>query len=331
MTQEPVAKLHDSEKSMILDALCPNQQAGSNGGDEDILEKVGESPPGQRAPKGRFCTAKSFATGSQDYQLLDSGDLRKWERFGNYILNRPCPQAVWRPRGNCQPQATFNRDEGSRWTYHKEIPKSWDIGVEGVRMKIALTDFGHLGLFPEHARLWSWMEERTLPGSQVLNLFAYSGGATLAAAKKGASVCHLDASKGMVDWAKENSALNGLERAPIRWIVDDAIKFLKREVKRGRRYDGILLDPPTFGRGSRGEVFKIERDIQPLVALCRQLLSDKPRFLIFTCHTPGFTPIVLSHLLGQFFDASIEAFEMTIESEEACSIPSGCVARIGYD
>ena len=263
-----------------------------------------------------------------DYQLLDSGNCRKWERFGKFILNRPCPQAVWRPKGNCEPDATFSREEGTKWTFQKKLPASWEIQIEGVKMKIAPTDFGHLGVFPEHASLWNWMQDRLTPGAKVLNLFAYSGGATLAAAQKGASVCHLDASKGMVDWARENAALNHLASAPIRWIVDDAIKFMKREIKRGNRYDGILLDPPTFGRGSQGEVFKIERDIQPLIELCRELLSEKPRFLIFTCHTPGFTPTVLSHLLGQFFDAPMEVSEMLLNSEEAYSIPSGCVAKV---
>ena len=267
----------------------------------------------------------------RDYQLLDSGNGRKWERFGDFILNRPCSQAIWRPKGNCEPHATFSREEGTKWTFQKKLPASWEIQIEGVTMKIAPTDFGHLGVFPEHASLWSWMQERITSGTKVLNLFAYSGGATLAAAQKGASVCHLDASKAMVDWARENADLNNLSSAPIRWIVDDAIKFLRREVKRKNRYDGILLDPPTFGRGSKGEVFKIERDIQPLIELCRELLSEKPRFLIFTCHTPGFTPIVLSHLLGQFFDAPIETSEMLLESEESYSIPSGCVARVSYD
>jgi 23S rRNA (cytosine1962-C5)-methyltransferase len=267
---------------------------------------------------------------NDDYQLLDSGSGRKWERFGDFILNRPCPQAVWRPKGNAEAHATFNREEGTKWTFQRKLPASWEIEIERVKMKIAPTDFGHLGIFPEHASLWNWMQERLSAETKVLNLFAYSGGATLAALQKGASVCHLDASKGMVDWARENAKLNNLGAAPVRWIVDDAIKFLRREVKRQSRYDAILLDPPTFGRGSKGEVFKIERDIQPLLELCRELLSDKPRFLIFSCHTPGFTPIVLKHLLGQFFDAPIDASEMLLESVEAYSIPSGCVAKVEF-
>ena len=193
----------------------------------------------------------------RDYQLLDSGNGRKWERFGDFILNRPCSQAIWRPKGTCEPHATFSREEGTKWTFQKKLPASWEIQIEGVTMKIAPTDFGHLGVFPEHASLWNWMRERITSGTKVLNLFAYSGGATLAAAQKGASVCHLDASKAMVDWARENADLNNLSSAPIRWIVDDAIKFLRREVKRKNRYDGILLDPPTFGRGSKGKCLKL--------------------------------------------------------------------------
>lgn len=259
------------------------------------------------------------------YQLLDSGDGQKWERFGEFILKRPCPQAVWKPKGAIAADGSFSREGENKWTFRRKLPPFWNIEVEGVTMKVAPTDFGHLGVFPEHASLWGWMRKRLSKGSNVLNLFAYSGGATIAAAQAGASVCHLDASKGMIQWAKENSLLNGLGSAPIRWIADDAMKFLKREVKRGIRYDGIILDPPTFGRGSKGEVFKIERDIEPLLETCRLLA---PRFLLFSCHTPGFTPTVLSHLLNQIFPAQIETAEMLLESAGTLSIPSGSVARV---
>lgn len=261
------------------------------------------------------------------YQLLDSGAEQKWERFGDYTLLRPCPQAVWRPRGNEKIDATFTREEGAKWSFHKKLPASWDIMLQGVRLKISPTDFGHLGVFPEHASVWSWMRSHISSGDKILNLFAYSGGATLAAALAGAHVCHLDASKGMVDWARENAKLNGLEKAPIRWIVDDALKFLRREINRGVRYEGIILDPPTFGRGSKGEMFKIEREIIPLLELCRDLLSDKARFVIASCHTPGFTPTVLSHLFKQIFKVSGEAGEMLLESSSAFSIPSGTYVR----
>lgn len=262
----------------------------------------------------------------KEYQLLDSGDGQKWERFGEYILQRPCTQAVWRPTLKIKVDGTFNREE--RWVHDKKLPKMWTVMHGGVEFQIAPTEFGHLGVFPEHADLWEAMRPLIKKGSRILNLFAYSGGVTLAAAQEGAEVCHLDASKGMVDWARENAKLNRLEKAPIRWIIDDALKFLKREEKRGSFYDGIILDPPTFGRGSKGEVFKIERDIMPLLEACSQLLSKKPLFVILSCHTPGFTPLTLRHLLGQTMPrGAIEVGEMALHSPGAISIPSGSFAR----
>lgn len=264
------------------------------------------------------------------YELIDSGNEQKWERFGEFILCRPCPQAVWRPQKAVQADGLFSREGGNRWTFKKKVPASWDVSLCGVCLKIAPTDFGHLGVFPEHAALWDGMRSQIAKGDRVLNLFAYSGGATLAAAQEGAHVCHVDASKGMVDWARENSALNHLEKAPIRWIVDDAMKFLKREEKRGSHYEGILLDPPTFGRGNRGEVFKIEEEILPLLELCKAVLSQQPKFVILSCHTPGFTPIVLQQLLAQVFKKEALGAEMILESESGFVIPSGCYARIDY-
>ncbi len=263
----------------------------------------------------------------KNYQLLDSGDGQKLERFGEFTLLRPCAQAVWRPtllKPNAD--AVFNREE--KWVFHKKFPKSWTVMHGGVEFKVDLTDFGHLGLFPEHADLWEWMRPLVKKGSRILNLFAYSGGVTLAAAQQGAEVCHLDASKGMIDWARENAALNSQQKAPIRWIVDDALKFLKREKKRESFYDGIILDPPTFGRGSQGEVFKIERDIMPLLELCSELLTKKPLFVIFSCHTPGFTPLCMRHLLGQTMPkGEIEVGEMALHSDGAVAIPSGSFAK----
>ncbi len=262
------------------------------------------------------------------YQLVDSGDGKKWERFGSFTLCRPCPQAVWRPSRNHNADASFSREGGNQWVVKTKLPREWEISLRGVRMKIQPTDFGHLGVFPEHAALWDWMRPLIQKGDRILNLFAYSGGASLAAAQAGAEVCHLDASKGMVDWARENAALNDLKGAPIRWIVDDALKFLRREEKRGSRYDGIILDPPTFGRGGKGEVFKIEEEILPLLELCKAVLSEKPKFLIFSCHTPGFTPIVLEHLLFQVFGRKAIGGEMLLESAGVFSIPSGSFARV---
>lgn len=265
------------------------------------------------------------------YQLIDSGDGKKWERFGPFCLCRPCPQAVWRPQKKLDADATFSRENGNQWTMKTKLPSEWDISLRGVQLKISLTDFGHLGVFPEHAALWDWMRPLIQKGNRILNLFAYSGGATLAAAQAGAEVCHLDASKGMVDWARENAALNDLKGAPIRWIVDDALKFLRREEKRGSRYDGIILDPPTFGRGGKGEIFKIEEEIIPLLELCKSVLSERPKFVIFSCHTPGFTPIVLEHLLFQIFGKKSVSGEMLLESSNTFPIPSGSFARIFYD
>ncbi len=262
----------------------------------------------------------------KNYQLLDSGDGQKWERFGEYTLLRPCAQAVWRPSLKVPVDGTFNRDE--KWAFHKKLPKSWTVLHGGVEFQISPTDFGHLGVFPEHADLWEGVRPLLRKGARVLNLFAYSGGATLAAAQEGAEVCHVDASKGMVDWARQNAALNQLQKAPIRWIVDDVMKFLRREKKRESLYDAIVLDPPTFGRGSQGEVFKIERDIIPLLELCSELLTKKPLFVIFSCHTPGFTPLCMRHLLGQTMPkGTLEVGEMALHSPETLSIPSGSFAK----
>lgn len=267
-----------------------------------------------------------------NYQLLDSGNGEKLEQFGEYSLIRPCPQAVWRPTLKDEwdnASARFTREkEKNSWAFKKKIPSSWEVMHGGVLFKIEPTDFGHLGLFPEHGDLWEWMRPLVSKSSKILNLFAYSGGVSLAAAQQGAQVCHLDASKGMIEWARGNAALNRLSDAPIRWIVDDAIKFLKREVKRQSFYDGIILDPPTFGRGSQGEVFKIERDIVPLLELCSELLSKKPLFVIFSCHTPGFTPLGMRHLLGEALPKGhIEVGEMALHSPGAVSIPSGSFAK----
>ena len=212
-----------------------------------------------------------------------------------------------------------------------KLPDFWTIEWGGIRFHIEPTEFGHLGVFPEHAELWMEMAGLIEPGMRVLNLFAYSGGATMAALQAKAEVCHLDASKGMVDWARENARLNQLESLPVRWIVDDAIKFLRREVKRGSLYEGILLDPPTFGRGIKGEVFKIESDLIELLELSRSLLSAKKRFLILSCHTPGFTPLVLEHVMTQLFGKEgLDCRDMALHSPGALAIPSGCRALKRY-
>ncbi len=270
-----------------------------------------------------------------DYELIDSGDGRKLERFGRYVLARPCSQALWRPsRGDAEwsrADASFDREDGNRWHGRTNLPKEWNIETAGIKFKLGGTDFGHLGIFPEQRSQWKWIREKLSSTNHqpptLLNLFAYSGGSTMAAALGGAEVCHLDASKGMVDWARDNARLNGLSGSPIRWIVDDAHKFMKREIRRGRRYDAIVLDPPTFGRGAGGEMYKIERDLKETLGLVRDLLSDKPIFVLFSSHTPGLSPVVAENILGQLFPtADLESGEMLLEGQ-SLKCPSGIYCR----
>ena len=268
----------------------------------------------------------------EDYELLDSGDGRKLERFGRYVLARPCSQAMWRPSLGpaewSRADASFDRDDGNRWHGRANLPKEWQIETVGVKFRLGGTDFGHLGIFPEQRAQWKWIRERvTGNGERVLNLFAYSGGSTMAAALGGAEVCHLDASKGMVEWARANARLNGLADAPIRWIVDDAHKFMKREIRRGRRYDAVVLDPPTFGRGAGGEMYKIERDLKETLSLVKDLLSERPLFVLFSSHTPGLSPVVAENILGQLFpEAALESGEMLLEGG-GLKCPSGIFCR----
>lgn len=261
------------------------------------------------------------------YQLIDSGNQKKFERFGKYSIVRPCAQALWEPREHdwSHAEASFSRDEGNEWG--GQLPRDWVIEHKGIKFKLSPTDFGHLGIFPEHSFLWEWGSDLIDESCSVLNLFAYSGGATLAFAKTNASICHVDASHGMVQWARENAKLNELEDKPIRWIVDDAIKFMKREVKRGRRYDAILLDPPSFGRGAKGETFKIERDIIALLRLCKSLLSDKPRFVACSNHTNQMTPVVMKNLFEDVFGPRVDAGELLLKNENGKDLPSGTYAR----
>lgn len=275
------------------------------------------------------------------YTLVDSGNGRKLERFGPYLLSRPCSQAVWRPQLSDKEwdkaDATFSREQENKWTHQHSLPSRWHIEAAGLMFNISLTDFGHLGIFPEQQPFWEWIQmivkAHAAPAfkPKILNLFAYSGGSTLAAAKGGAAVCHLDASKGMVAWARENAVLNSLEQAPIRWIVEDVKKFLAREQKRGSRYEGIILDPPSFGRGAKGEIFKIDDEIVNLLQDCRTLLSDRPLFMLFSCHTPGFSPLVMQHLMTQAMQGlkgSLEVGEMVLSGQNhVLDIPSGTYAK----
>ena len=275
------------------------------------------------------------------YELLDSGSFQKLERFGSVVLSRPCAQAVWQqtlPKADWQKvTATFFRDGGNQWRGRDKLPETWTIDVDGTKFQLSSTDFGHLGIFPEQRDQWRRIRETCAEYSKchgrparVLNLFAYSGGSTLAAALAGAEVCHVDASKGMVDWARKNAALNGLEEKPVRWIVDDVTKFLERELRRERQYDLLILDPPSYGRGAKGEVFKIENDLPPLLALLGRLMSQQPLGVLLSCHTPELTPISLHHMLLQQFgrkSGKVEHGEMQLRGASGVlPVPSGSYA-----
>jgi len=243
------------------------------------------------------------------YQLLDSGDGMKMERWGPHTLVRPDPQVIW-PRREKTPwtgwDGYYHRSDkgGGRWEFATRLPDSWHVEYEplGLRFRIAPTSFKHTGLFPEQAVNWEWFSRLIRESGQdisVLNLFGYTGGATCAAAQAGAQVCHVDAADGMVKWCRENAALSGLADAPIRYIVDDCLKFARREIRRGRRYDAIIMDPPTYGRGKGGEMWKLENHLWELLETCGQLLSDQPLFFLINAYTARLSPTVIVNLLTE--------------------------------
>jgi len=241
----------------------------------------------------------------KDYTLLDCGNGEKLERWGDYTLVRPDPQAIWNtPRqhpGWSNPHGKYARSNtgGGEWV-KKELPARWEIRYRNLIFNIKPMNFKHTGLFPEQAANWEFAMDRIRTAGRpisVLNLFAYTGGATVACAAAGASVCHVDAAKGMVSWAKENAKSSGLEDAPIRWIVDDCAKFVEREIRRGRRYDAVIMDPPSYGRGPSGEIWKLEDNLFPFLELVVQVLSDAPLFFMVNSYTTGLAPSVLTYLL----------------------------------
>jgi 23S rRNA (cytosine1962-C5)-methyltransferase len=268
------------------------------------------------------------------YQLLDTGNCCKLEQVGPFRLNRPAPQAVWPvalPRQEWQKaDATYTRDSSGsgKWSYKRsKLPDAWEVKFHALKLEIKPTAFGHIGVFPEHGIIWHQLERQSVdPEAEILNLFAYTGGGTLSAARAGYRVCHLDASRGAVNWARKNAELSGLSDRPVRWIVDDATKFLQREVRRGRRYDGLIMDPPSFGRGAKGEVFKIDRDLPELLKLAKKVLIPVPSFIVLSCHSPGFTPIVLGNLLASMMvemEGTIQSGEMFIEDGQGRRLPLG--------
>ncbi|NHN30879.1 class I SAM-dependent methyltransferase [Paenibacillus agricola] len=243
----------------------------------------------------------------KDYELLDTGDGEKLERWGNIILRRPDPQIIWpldQTNGSwSQADAHYHRSSsgGGQWETRSQLPDRWTIAYDKLQFHIKPTSFKHTGLFPEQATNWKWMIDKIQGAGRnikVLNLFAYTGGATVACAYAGAEVCHVDASKGVVQWAKENAQLSGLGDKPVRFITDDVFKFVQREQRRGSQYDAIILDPPSYGRGPNGETWKLETDLYPFIESCLAIMSNRPLFMLINSYTTGISATVLKNILA---------------------------------
>jgi 23S rRNA (cytosine1962-C5)-methyltransferase len=294
---------------------------------------------------------------SANYALVDSGMGEKLERFGVFTLSRPDPQALWKksaPVGVWQKaQGSFVREisqndksgiknakiEKSSWQVKADLPEKWQMAIGGLQFWIKPSTFKHVGIFPEQVSNWEWISEiisqkKNNAKSEkvsVLNLFGYTGGATLAAAAAGAEVCHVDGSKTAITWAKENAEISGLQGKPIRWILDDALAFVKREVKRGNKYDGIVMDPPVFGRGPEGEVWKIEENLIQLVDLCKQIMKPKPLFFLINGYAAGYSAVAYHNILKDIakdWEGEIEVGELSIEEEKTGRLlPAGIFGR----
>ena len=287
-----------------------------------------------------------IADGWNDYEVLDTSAGEKLERWGDYILVRPDPQVIWntphKVREWKQKNGHYHRSNkgGGQWEFF-DLPEQWEISYGNLKFHLKPFHFKHTGLFPEQAVNWEWSgnlirEAKTKnPGKEikVLNLFAYTGGATVACADAGAAVTHVDASKGMVTWAKENAAASGLANAPIRYLVDDCVKFVEREIRRGNHYDAIIMDPPSYGRGPKGEIWKIEEKIFPLVQLCTKVLADKPLFFLINSYTTGLQPAVLSYMLNLELKSrvggTVEADEigLPVRGKQGLVLPCGASGR----
>ncbi|MDD5165158.1 MAG: class I SAM-dependent methyltransferase [Candidatus Pacebacteria bacterium] len=286
---------------------------------------------------------------SADYELLDSGEGEKLERFGTVVLSRPDPQALWKKRLSPadwkKADGSFgtdvqNREKGERgdWNLKKTVPERWGISFADLKFYIKPTAFKHVGIFPEQAPNWNWMREQIKKGEgeiEILNLFAYTGGATIACAQAGAKVVHVDGSKVAIGWARDNAELSGLKDKPIRWILDDVRAFVKREIKRGRKYHGIIMDPPAFGHGAENEVWKIEDDFMDLIESCTEILADKPLFFLVNGYSAGYSAIAYKNNLLSLkdkFGGDIEVGELALEEakgsmSEGRLLPCGIFAR----
>ena len=287
-----------------------------------------------------------IADGWNDYEVLDTSAGEKLERWGDYILVRPDPQVIWntphKVREWKQKNGHYHRSNkgGGQWEFF-DLPEQWEISYGNLKFHLKPFHFKHTGLFPEQAVNWEWSgnlireAKKKNPGKEikVLNLFAYTGGATVACADAGAAVTHVDASKGMGTWAKENAAASGLANAPIRYLVDDCVKFVEREIRRGNHYDAIIMDPPSYGRGPKGEIWKIEEKIFPLVQLCTKVLADKPLFFLINSYTTGLQPAVLSYMLNlelkSRFGGTVEADEigLPVRGKQGLVLPCGASGR----
>ena len=272
-----------------------------------------------------------------DYGLVDSGNGRKLERYGPYRFIRPEPQAMWAPAAepwDADGEFVPGSDEegGGRWQFHRPVPRDgWELAWEEARFRAQCTPFRHLGFFPDMAPQWAWMRERLDGEAEALNLFGYTGVGTLAMAATGARLVHVDASKKSVEAARANAALSGMADRPIRWLVDDAAKFVAREVRRGRRYDGIILDPPKYGRGPNGEIWRLEEDLPGLIADCRRLLDERSRFLVLTVYAVRMSALAIGELLAQScagLGGRIECGDMAVREEaRGLLLPTAIFAR----
>lgn len=276
----------------------------------------------------------------KDYELIDASEGERLERWGDIILIRPDPQIIWNTAKKNplwkNAHARYHRSSsgGGNWEVYKKIPDVWKIGYNDISFQIKPMGFKHTGVFPEQATNWDFVTQKIKKEKKqlnVLNLFSYTGGATLACLNAGAKVCHVDASKGMVQWAKENAAVSSLADKPVRWLVDDCVKFVAREQRRGNKYDGIIMDPPSYGRGPGGEVWKLEEQLYSLVELCSTVLSDSPKFFILNSYTTGLSPAVMEYLLSVMlkpkFGGKVSSDEIGLKvSQTGLVLPCGSTA-----
>ena len=283
-------------------------------------------------------------TSWDDYEVLDASEGEKLERWGQYLLIRPDPQVIWKTERNHdgwdRPNGHYHRSSrggGSR--DFRDLPESWRIGWRELTFNLKPFAFKHTGIFPEQAVNWDWFREKIRGAGRpvsILNLFAYTGGATCAALAEGAFVTHVDASKGMVTWARENAESSGLKDAHVRWLVDDCVKFVQREIRRGNRYDAVIMDPPSYGRGPKGEVWKIEDTVYPLIELCAQLLTPRPLFFLVNSYTTGLQPGVLTYMLSSALKEHVPASVVSDEiglpvTSSGLILPCGCSGRVSWD